>query len=34
LRNSYLWAKSIVPGAIVHTWMNAYLPRLIEMMGG
>jgi membrane protease YdiL (CAAX protease family) len=30
----YLRAKSIVPGAIVHTAMNAYLPRLIGGMGG
>jgi membrane protease YdiL (CAAX protease family) len=30
LGDIYLRAKSIVPGAIVHTAMNAYLPRLIE----
>jgi membrane protease YdiL (CAAX protease family) len=30
----YLRAKSIVPGAILHTSMNAYLSRLIEMVGG
>ncbi len=30
----YLRAKSIVPGAIVHTSMNAYLSRLIEGVAG
>jgi len=29
----YLRAKSIVPGAILHTSMNAYLPHLVAMLG-
>jgi membrane protease YdiL (CAAX protease family) len=28
----YLRARSIVPGAILHTSMNAYLPRLITLL--
>jgi membrane protease YdiL (CAAX protease family) len=28
----YLRAGNIVPGAIVHTSMNAYLPRLIALL--
>jgi membrane protease YdiL (CAAX protease family) len=31
---TFLRARSVVPGAILHTGMNAYLPRLIEMIGG
>ena len=30
----YLRAGNIVPGAIFHTSTNAYLPRLIAMLGG
>lgn len=30
----YLRARNIVPGAIFHTSMNMYLPRLIAMLGG
>ena len=30
----YLRAGNIVPGAIFHTSTNAYLPRLITMLGG
>jgi membrane protease YdiL (CAAX protease family) len=30
----YLRARTIVPGAILHTGMNAYIPRFIELIGG
>jgi membrane protease YdiL (CAAX protease family) len=30
----YLRARNIVPGAIFHTATNAYLPRLVAMLGG